>query len=404
MRETKEIGVAEERRLLIERIAASPYFNRSTRLKDLLHYLAERVLEGEAEEVREQEVGHKVFGRPANYDTTADNIVRVHASMLRKRLEQYFALEGASEPIVVEIPKGNYAPVFHPRALPLPERPPDVVIDRPRSNWLVWILAATTVLFAGTTLWVARSPRAPAAKTTRPIVALFWSNVFAANRLTDLVVDDAAVGLYQELTGKEISLTSYFDRSYLRTLGDEPEAKLILRRQSSYANSSFLWKLMQIPEADHWREIPRFARDYSFRELKANNAILPGKFTQQPVDPGIRAEDDDSVAVREVEWSVLSGGRRRHRIGRGLFFRGTAAESRRHGQCADRLGDRWERTERRGRIPERSPQPCRVARETPRSIGVRVSLLRSADQPRRKKWRVADNVGRFRASAEIALP
>jgi hypothetical protein len=67
--------------------------NRSARLRDLLVYLTTRVLEDEVFEIHEQEVGHKVFGRPANYDTGSDNIVRVHAAMLRKRLEQYFAEE-----------------------------------------------------------------------------------------------------------------------------------------------------------------------------------------------------------------------------------------------------------------------------------------------------------------------
>jgi hypothetical protein len=107
MAEGHGIGIAEERRLLVERVATSSYFNRSARLKDLLHYLADRVLEDEVEDIREHEVGHRVFGRPPEYDTTADNIVRVHASMLRKRLEQYFAAEGAAENLIIEIPKGN---------------------------------------------------------------------------------------------------------------------------------------------------------------------------------------------------------------------------------------------------------------------------------------------------------
>src|SRR5579884_711165 len=100
--------VAENRRLLVERVAASSYFNRSARLRDLLMYLTERVLEDEAVEIHEQEVGANVFGRAATYDTAADNIVRVHASMLRKRLDQYFAAEGAEEETILEIPKGNY--------------------------------------------------------------------------------------------------------------------------------------------------------------------------------------------------------------------------------------------------------------------------------------------------------
>ena len=97
-------------------------------MQDLILYLADRVVDDNVTEIHEQEVGHKVFGRPANYDTTGDNIVRVHASMLRKRLEQYFETDGADEPVLVEVPKGNYALVFRPRRVgrvmaPLPISP-----------------------------------------------------------------------------------------------------------------------------------------------------------------------------------------------------------------------------------------------------------------------------------------
>src|SRR5215469_10441045 len=76
MPQANDVKVEDARRLLVERLAISPYFNRSARLRDLLIYLTGRVLEDESAEVHEQEVGHKVFGRPCDYDTAADNIVR----------------------------------------------------------------------------------------------------------------------------------------------------------------------------------------------------------------------------------------------------------------------------------------------------------------------------------------
>ena len=66
-------------------------------------------------EIHEQEIGQKVFGRSPEYDTNADNVVRVTASQVRKKLEQYFASDGASEPVILEIPKGQYTPVFFDR-------------------------------------------------------------------------------------------------------------------------------------------------------------------------------------------------------------------------------------------------------------------------------------------------
>src|SRR6516165_12368494 len=92
------ISAVDSRKLLVERIAASSYLNRSARLREMFLYLCERALAESVDDIHEQEVGHKVFGRPLDYDTTADNIVRVHASMLRKRIDQYFAAEGSNEP------------------------------------------------------------------------------------------------------------------------------------------------------------------------------------------------------------------------------------------------------------------------------------------------------------------
>src|SRR5882724_3463871 len=151
-------GLQHEHRLLMERVASSRYIGKSTRLRDLLVYLCHRVLEESAHEIHEQEVGCKVFGRSPDYDTTIDNIVRVHASQLRKRLEQYFAAEGLDEPWIIEIPKGNYAPVFRERsvqeavlAVPEPIAPPAPAPAAATTDWRIWALAALVLIFASTT-------------------------------------------------------------------------------------------------------------------------------------------------------------------------------------------------------------------------------------------------------------
>ena len=100
---------------LLERAAASSQLRRAARSREFLYYVGTRVLKEGCTEIHEQELGHAVFGRPENYDTSQDNIVRVSATELRKRLEGYFTTEGASEPLVVEIPRGSYLPVFRAR-------------------------------------------------------------------------------------------------------------------------------------------------------------------------------------------------------------------------------------------------------------------------------------------------
>src|SRR5579884_498086 len=302
------IKIAAARRELVDRIAASAYLSRSVRLRELLVYLTDRVLEGEAAEVHEQEVGHRVFGRPLDYDTGADNIVRVHASTLRKRLEQYFAAEGANEPVVLEIPKGNYTPVFRER--PRPAVPaPRAVAKRPLwGDWHIWVLAAAALTFAACTVALFMAHRGTA---ERPTVRQFWSLVFPSGRTTDVVLDDAGIALYQELTGKRLALSEYFDRTYLGSVAAGDTGKLdaqtastmVLRRQSSYASTSFVSKLLLMPGVEPGRALLRFARDYSFHDLKSDSAVLLGNAITNPwIQPlesqiGLRWQYDSEAGI-----------------------------------------------------------------------------------------------------------
>jgi hypothetical protein len=92
---------------LLERIVASSQFKRSVRLHDFLLFVGRRALKEGCEQIPEQEIGTEVFDRPNGYDTSADNIVRVNATELRKRIETYFETEGAEEPLILEIPRGS---------------------------------------------------------------------------------------------------------------------------------------------------------------------------------------------------------------------------------------------------------------------------------------------------------
>ncbi|MFZ1938605.1 MAG: hypothetical protein WAU67_05870, partial [Terracidiphilus sp.] len=52
---------------LIERITASPSFQKSARIRDLLRFMAERTLHGHAEDLSEHRIGSAVFGKPQDY-------------------------------------------------------------------------------------------------------------------------------------------------------------------------------------------------------------------------------------------------------------------------------------------------------------------------------------------------
>ena len=311
------VGIAESRRLLVQRVASSACLSKSARLRELFFYLCERVLDEAAGEIHEHEVGHRVFGRPPDYDTTADNIVRVHASMLRKRIDQYFATEGRDEPIVIEIPKGNYAPVFRRRvASPQPASISAVSAIERRAGWRSWLLVAAALVFVGSALFLWFRAHALAAANTvisanQPTVRQFWSEIFQSGRPADIVLDDATLALLEEVTAHRVALSEYFDRSYLRSIEEGAAAKLgrdlagplMLKRQSSYADAALLWKLGQTAGALHGDAKIHFARDYSFREIKADNVILLGNSRSNPwIEPfenhlALRWELDTSLGA-----------------------------------------------------------------------------------------------------------
>jgi hypothetical protein len=272
-------------------------------------YVCDRVLDHEVDEIHEQEVGRSVFGRPPDYDTSADNTVRVHASMLRKRVDRYFATEGSSEPIVIEIPRGNYAPIFRERPAKqaisvLPSQPQEELIpeealsdvqkDSNPWGWRVLVPAAMAVFFAGVSLFLylqARSFHNATILASQPTVKQFWSQVFQSDRSTDIVLGDAALALFEERTDRPVALSEYFDRSYLNKTGDrataekiDPDwAKVLLRkRQTNYADVALLAQMTEVAHTEHSDTRLRFARDYTFRETKADNIILLGNIGSNP--------------------------------------------------------------------------------------------------------------------------
>src|SRR5712691_2677683 len=116
-------GELNERLTLLDRVSRSAQLRRASRLRELLLYIGKQSIEEGRTDLHEQEIGTSVFGRPSHYDTSQDNIVRVNATELRKRLENYFATDGAHETWLLEIPRGGYTPVFSRRVVSVPATP-----------------------------------------------------------------------------------------------------------------------------------------------------------------------------------------------------------------------------------------------------------------------------------------
>jgi hypothetical protein len=123
----------------VERIAVSPAFRTSRRSCGLLRHIVEYALSGNIEDLKERRIGADVFGRPADYDTNSDHIVRSVAGDVRRRLAQYYTQSGADSEIRIELLAGSYVPQFHrarsqhqPAIAVVPAPQPAVAGPRPR--------------------------------------------------------------------------------------------------------------------------------------------------------------------------------------------------------------------------------------------------------------------------------
>ena len=107
--------LSDERWQLVQRILSSPPFQKSGRLRELLPYVTEQAIRGHAHELTEQHIGEALFHKPSGYSPLEDSSVRVHVRQLRLKLHEYFDGDGRSESLIIEIPKGSYAPTFRNR-------------------------------------------------------------------------------------------------------------------------------------------------------------------------------------------------------------------------------------------------------------------------------------------------
>ena len=134
---------------LVQRVDASEPLQRSHRLRAFLLFVAERAILDPQRGVTETEIRREVFGHRGDAHPE-DSVVRVQASHLRRRLDQYFAVEGRREPVTISLPRGSYLPVFQtrdvtPEGAPLPPPASPAGVSRALFGAVVLALLAACV-------------------------------------------------------------------------------------------------------------------------------------------------------------------------------------------------------------------------------------------------------------------
>jgi hypothetical protein len=108
---TSDAERAEVRREL-DAVLVAPSFANSKRYPAFLRYVVDKVLQGQAEELKERTLGVEVFHRAPDYDTNNETIVRVTAGEVRRRLAAYYGGQGVLHTIEIRLSRGSYAPEF----------------------------------------------------------------------------------------------------------------------------------------------------------------------------------------------------------------------------------------------------------------------------------------------------
>jgi hypothetical protein len=155
-----------QREIALEGLAhvlESEYFRGSQRCCHFLDYSVRYVLDGRPiDELKERTLGIEVFHKAGDYDTAQDNIVRVTANEVRKRLAQYYGDDHRDRKLAIQLPSGSYAASLHWTVEDTPEQVPAALANEakaqvPEKNQTggiplsrtVWQIAALCVLAVG---------------------------------------------------------------------------------------------------------------------------------------------------------------------------------------------------------------------------------------------------------------
>ena len=264
---------AETVRAELERLLASPLFRGSRRCHNLLRRITEQSIAGEIDSLKERALGVDVFGRPIDYDTGDDPVVRASAAEIRKKLAQYYQEAGHESETRIDLPSGSYLAEFHfnsekPAALvPAPQ-------TRRRRRTLVAIAVGVSVLLlVGATLAAISWRRSdldelwgPVLKT--PGTVLVCVGVQAAYNLRSAQAQDEIQGIIPAQPGASAA------RPPIR------EEDLILLRDRYVAIDDALCLVRLTALLERYRKPYRIRaeRSMSFADLRDTPAVLIGAF------------------------------------------------------------------------------------------------------------------------------
>jgi hypothetical protein len=151
-----------------------------------------------------------VFRRAGTFNSADDSIVRSSARQLRTKLHEYFEGPGRDEPVIIEIPKGSYAPEFPSRQVsPVLSAPPVLKRAQPWKRIAI-CCAAGVVVLAGVLVVSLTRPVGLAATNAQPnlVTWLFGGHAEEVN----IVLCDSALVVVNAYRAHMLGLDEYIQQ------------------------------------------------------------------------------------------------------------------------------------------------------------------------------------------------
>jgi adenylate cyclase len=191
-----------EIRVYLSRLLTTPQFISTSRRGQMLAYLVEHTLAGNADKISEYAIGLDVFQKPTSFDPRIESLVRTEFSRLRQRLKEYYAEEGRRDSITIDFPPRSYAATFEFRdaaeaakPVAMPQRAPAA---RPRNARWALILSIPVIAAlaaAGYVAWRHHAAMLAAQQPIRALVVLPFEN-YSPDHRDEYIAD----GITEELT------------------------------------------------------------------------------------------------------------------------------------------------------------------------------------------------------------
>ena len=312
---------------LVVRVTQSPVFVRTEQLSKLLSHVSRMAILERFDEISEQHIGVAVFGRSPDYDSSADSIVRSHATRLRQRLERYFRVEGREEPLRIEIPRGGYVPRFYTLERPpleaiasvlepsdafeplagvanenvtpassIAQRAPSSHASGSQTSVIFAVLATLVVVALALVIrWHLHKDAQLAERSAgigqTQIERHFWQTLFPAAGQTMIVSGDSGLTLFETVTNHEVSLEDYINGAYrtpeyFKGLHSEVPAPVAIdianRRYTSFVDEEITQTLTHLPEWTPSHVTNVYAQDLKPQDAAASNLILIGSRETNP--------------------------------------------------------------------------------------------------------------------------